>query len=315
MTIQVINNSGQPVADDSAEGSAPEASAPAAKAAEQKDPAESDTATTEDETEKDDSAESEPDEGDGDAEETEKDKPKKKSGAQRRKERAERAEAEAARARVEADHWKAMALKGAGDSKEQPKTEPKPEPAGKPHPDNYETHVEYVEALTDWKLEQREKDREQQTEKSKLEAESKRLLETHHAREKSFAEKTADYVKVLEDVDNFTDASATLEELIVTSENGPEIMYELAKNPEEYERINALHPLAAAREIGKLEAKVAAKESKPIEPKKITNAPKPIEPVSGGKGTVGKSLSDPNLSQAEYEAIRRDQLKRKSASW
>ncbi len=90
---------------------------------------------------------------------------------------------------------------------------------------------------------------------------------------------------------------------IKDSENGPAIAYHLAKNPKESARINALSPLSAAREIGKLEAKLGTPKQPPA--KKTTKAPAPIAPVGGNNEIVEKDLSD--MTMDEYAAYRRKQ--------
>jgi hypothetical protein len=317
MTIQVTNNDPVAVQAEKPVGESVVPSLPAAdQAAEQKEESpESDTEETEAKEEKDAKDEGESDD-ESESEASEKDeKPKKKSGAQRRKERAERAEAEAARARAEAEHWKTMALKGAGDSKtDAPKAETaKTEAAGKPSPDSFETYAEYTEALTDWKIEQRDKAAKEQAAKSKFEAEQADVLKAHSARVKAFTEKTPDFLDVLEDVSHIP-VSPTVERELLSSENGPELIYALAQDPAEFERINKLGPIAAARELGRLEVKLSSKATDPKpEPKKLTNAPKPLAPVGAGKGAVAKTIDDPNLSQREYETIRRKQLAARKA--
>lgn len=325
MTIQVFSTPETAVQAEKPAGAAEGAqSLPEAKqAAEQKQSTVSVTEENEAEAKQDEISKDESDEDDSDedaeSKDAEKDKPKKKSGSQRRKERAERAEAEVARARAEADHWRALALKGAGESKPEPKAETAKaaDEVGKPNPETFETHAEYVEALTDWKIEQREKARAAESRKAQLETEQQTLVKSHLERVKSFKESTDDFDDVVSGVDDVL-ISPTVRELILTSENSPALMYELAKNREEYERINKLPPLAAARAMGLIEAKLskASKEAKP-EPKKLTSAPKPIEPVGSKGGPVEKSIHDvaAHGSQAEYEAIRRKQLKQRAASW
>lgn len=264
--------------------------------------------------------ESEP-EADAETEEAEdketdhEDKPKKKSGAQRRKERAERAEAEAARARAEAEHWRTMALRNADDAKADKPAEKtaSTQAAGEPDPDDFDTHAAYVKAVARWEADQAFKEREQKAEKSKLEQEHKSLINSHVERVKSFKEKTADFDDVLEAVDDIP-VSPTIQEIIISSENGPELMYELARNREEYARICKLPPLAAAREMGRLDARLSksSEEHKP-ELKKTTQAPKPIAPVGSKGGKVEKSIYDPNLSQKEYEDIRAKQMRSATA--
>lgn len=277
-------------------------SASVAEAAGQNESEESDTPETEEEESETEAEASD----DAEAKDSESDKPKKKSGSQRRKERAERAEAEVARLQKLMEQ---MALKGAGDSKAEPKVEPKPAAgAGKPHPDDFATHVDYVEALTDWKTDQKLNERDQKSQKQALEIEQAKAIEAHHSRVKAFSEKTKDFQDVLEGVDDLP-VSPTVEGMLLSSENGPEIMYELAKNRAEFERINKLAPFAAVRALTLIEAKLAPQSSdeKKPEQKKTTKAPKPIDPVGGKAGSGEKSIFDPNISQADYEKLRAKQ--------
>lgn len=329
MTIQVVSSTDavEPKAaasDSGTEGKAAakaeNTSAPAAKAAEQKEASESDTEGKEAKAnDKDDSEnESEAEAKAGDANDSEQDKPKKKGGFQRRIDKLNAAKADAQR---EADYWKGVALKaqkgGVDDSSKNDKVEtPKAASDGKPNPDSFDTHAEYVEALTDWKTEQKLKEREEKAHQAKLQTEQERLIKAHSDRVTAFAADKEDWDEVLESVEDVR-MSPTVQELLISSENGPELMYELAKNRAELERICKLAPLAAARELGKIETRIGAKaspeEKKTEATKKLTKAPKPIEPVGGTKGTVAKSIYDPNLSQAEYERIRREQEKQARA--
>jgi hypothetical protein len=108
--------------------------------------------------------------------------------------------------------------------------------------------------------------------------------------------------------------SPALEESILHSEVGPAVVYELAKNKKELDRINSLPPLAAAREFGKLEAKLLAKSESPKEEiKKQTKAPKPIEPVGGKSGgAIRRSVYDENLPFKEYVALRRESMRKRA---
>ncbi len=313
MSIQVVNNSAP-----AAQAEKPAVQGEVATSAPVAEQAAEQTVASVPETEEskanEESEETEAEGDESDAAVTEDGKPKKKSGSQRRKERAERAEAEVERLRRVVED---MALKGAGGSKPDPKpVEPaKVEAEGKPNPETFDTHAGYVEALTDWKIEQGKKRDKEEATKAQFKTDQEKLFGAHHDRERAFAEKTADYKETLEGVDFFKDASPVLLELIVSSVNGPDLMYALAKNSDEYERINRLSPLAAAREMGKLEAKFVSHEPKKPETKTVTNAPKPLTPVGGKGGVVEKSITDPNLSQREYEAIRHKQLAARKAAW
>lgn len=301
MTIKV-ESSGVTAAEPkpAVETKAENTSAPEAKASEQKPAAESDPAETETE------AEDEALEPETDPNNSGKDQPKKKGGFQKR---IDKLNARNSAAQAEIDHWKAMALKGAAEPKAEKIETPK-NADGKPDPANFDTHSEYVEALTDYKIEQREKAKQEIETKSKLKDEQEKVINSYSERVKAFSEKHADFNEVVDASDDVP-CSATVREIILSSENGPALTYELAKNPDEARRISALPPLAAAREMGRLEAKLSAPEESKPEPKKITNAPAPIKPTGGKGGVVEKSIYDPSLSQSEYERLR---AKQRSAS-
>jgi hypothetical protein len=281
--------------------------APEVKSSVQKETLESVTEEKEETDESKDESESENETDDSN--DSDKDKPRKKGGFQRR---IDKLNSRISDKDKEVEYWKAQALKDV--SAEKKVVESKVVASeGKPIPDSFDTHAEYVEALTDWKTEQKFKEREQAIEKSNLQSEQQKLITAYNERAKSFAEKNDDYYDVIESVDDIP-VSSTIKEIILSSENSAELTYELAKNREEFARICKLSPIAAAREVGKIESKLSLKtsDSKPIETKKITNAPKPIETIGkGSSGAIRKSITDPDIPFSEYERIRREQIKRR----
>lgn len=229
-------------------------------------------------------------------------KPKKKGGF---KKRIDKLNAKLSTAEQEKEFWRQEALK---KTQGQPVKEAVSQKVaeGKPKADDFATHEEFVEALTDWKVEQKDKERDLKSRQSALKAESEKQINSHVERVKAFATSHDDFEEVMESVDDIS-VSPTVQELILGSEQGPELMYELAKNRAEFERITQLAPLAAAREVGKIEARLKKQEAA-IETK-TTKAPRPINPV-GGKASSGskKSIYDENLTQKEYEKLRAEQL-------
>lgn len=75
-------------------------------------------------------------------------------------------------------------------------------------------------------------------------------------------------------------------DLILDDKKGPLIAYHLAKNPDKVDALNRMSPVAAAREIGSLSARIRGPQSK-----KATTAPKPKSTPKGG--------SEPSSSQRE----------------
>lgn len=219
----------------------------------------------------------------------------------------------------ELEYWKKEALKAKEIQEPQVKDEVKKEAVseGKPNPDNFETHADYLDALTEYKLDQREKAKEVKAKETEAKTAVKTQLETFQSKVAEFKKEKEDFDDVIEAADDII-MSLGVQESILSSDFGPELMYELSKNREEYERINKLSFVAAAREIGKIEAKLSkaseSSEEKKPETKKLTKAPAPMSPVgSKGAGSTKKSIFDPDLSQSEYERLRREQMKANSA--
>lgn len=150
--------------------------------------------------------------------------------------------------------------------------------------DEYEkweaAHAEYIDKLTDWKADQRDKARDAKAAEAKAAEEQQSKADAFTARMDAFGKDHPD----LDEVINAAkmpkgDTGNAMLAAIVEHEHGPAIAYELAKHQDDIDRIGKLSPTAALIEIGK----IAAKLSKAPEQKKtVTDAPKPPAQVSGG---------------------------------
>jgi hypothetical protein len=220
----------------------------------------------------------------------------KKNGFKKRFDRLKRREMEA---KKEVEYWKREALKG----NNQPKSEPTPRAAisGKPKADDFNTHEDFVEALSDWKFTEKLKDYDKSKQQEKVQATQKEKLTSWQSKVESYKESNPDFEETMEEAEDVI-LPYGAEEAIMDSEFGPKILHELAKNPELAIKISKLSAASAIREIGKIEARLEDKTTKQT----TSKAPKPITSVRGG-AKITKSLSDPNLTQAEYEAIRAKQ--------
>jgi flagellar motility protein MotE (MotC chaperone) len=103
-----------------------------------------------------------------------------------------------------------------------------------------------------------------------------------------FLERVEDVKKSIPDYDKVVETFAgsggkfaphVIEE-IRDSEKGPMLAYHFAKNPALAAELNALSPRDAAREIGRIEARLSLPQ-----PRKQTQAPAPLTPVTGGATT------------------------------
>lgn len=212
------------------------------------------------------------------------------------------------RARTEALEQEIIELRAKMAQPKEVEKEHVADTSGRPNPDNFETEEDYQDALAEWRVDQKLAAREQKAKSEKLTSEFQERLQTHRQKTAEFAKQHSDFEEVIEAVSDI-ELSPVIQSAIL--ENGPEFMYELAKNPEELEKINELSAFEAARALGRIEERIAARAVKPKEEKKIqTKAPQPISTTRSGAGTASyKSIYDEGLSFAEYEKLRSAQLK------
>lgn len=232
-------------------------------------------------------------------------KPKKKGGFQKRIERFQKKLSEKDQALFEKDQIIArLSEKRAGnpDELKPEKVESLKSSDSKPKSENFDTHEEYVDALTDWKLEQKEKEREQKSRENQIKTEQQKKVSDFQAKVQEFQKSHDDFDEVVSDVDDIP-LSFALRDAIVTSDLGPQVMYELAQNRDELTRINSLSLVDAAREIGKIEARLSQESSSVKKIKTITKAPPPIEPV-GSKGSARVEKSPDDMSFNEFKKWR-----------
>ena len=77
----------------------------------------------------------------------------------------------------------------------------------------------------------------------------------------------------------FVPISPAMADAIRDSEVAPKLIRELAANKNEALRIAQLSPLAAARELGRMEARILS-APKPAPPRTISQAPEPVKPLT-----------------------------------
>lgn len=215
----------------------------------------------------------------------------KKGGVQKRIDELTRKAHEAER---EAAFWREQAAKSQAPSAD----------AAKPARDDFATDADYFEALADWKAEQKVSEfRKQQQAEALNKAEQNQTatrFELYQERVAASLEAIPDYAEVVGASD--VPAAPHVLESILDSDSGPQLAYHLAKNPELAEQLNAMTPVQAAREIGRLEARLAQPKAETTPPKRTTNAPAPITPVRGSNGQFTKSAEQ--MSDAEWYASR-----------
>jgi len=176
-------------------------------------------------------------------------------------------------------------------------------PAGAISADNYDTHEEYLAALVT---------RSKEEAKAELRVEFQQAGEQKAITDKN-VERNQQLIDAAKDTPEIAEAgiaSLPWTESLLQAMDGPNlpiVALELAKNPVELTRINALPPSQQGKEIAKLEARLTAKPS----PKKTTTAPEPLEPVSmGGDSPDPKPANQKTYeeNEADWEAKRLKRL-------
>jgi hypothetical protein len=184
-----------------------------------------------------------------------------------------------------------------------------PEPVyAKPKPrlEDCDGIEEFTEKLADWKHDERVWKTQQKTEAAKRAEAVRTLAGNWKAKTAEFKASHDDYDAVLAGVEDVT-LSPAHQQIFLESDHGVALAYELAQDRETLQKIAAMTPLQAAREIGKLEARYAAESSSadpaPNKEIKVSAAPRPIRPVSGSSPAAG--TADPaKLSLGDYRKAR-----------
>ena len=184
---------------------------------------------------------------------------------------------------------------------------PRALPNGAPDPDQFPAgryDPDYLEALTDFKVQQRF---DAQNEQATIQ-ERKASLKQAEAKAR---EAYPDYDMASEEFLTHPLAKVSaFTNLVLESDNPTEIAYYLGKNPAELDKISDMTASQAARYIGRIEGLLAEKTSEAVV-KKASSAPKPISALSGAKNSSVITDLSQAKSMAEYNALRDKQLAKK----
>lgn len=227
--------------------------------------------------------------------------PKKKGGFQKKIVKLEQ----------EREYWRQEALRAQTNAKPTEPAKPVMDTSTRPKATDFATHDEYLESLVDWKADQKISSIQQKQRDDAIRNEVQTRKNEHLKRVQAFRIDHKDFEEVLDNVSDIPMTPA-VQEAILDSDHGPELMYALSSNPEELKRICALPYGRAQREIGKIEAKFVKPASTSSDPK-TTRAPKPVTPVRTRGAAAVKDLNDPNISYEDYKRLRNEQIKQRSS--
>lgn len=151
-------------------------------------------------------------------------------------------------------------------------------------------------------------------EAAKRELEQERERESRTQRVSSFKSRETEFAKTVEDYDEVVrnprlPITQAMADVIQESEDGPALAYHLGKNPEIAEKIAMLPPIAAARELGKIEARLAYEREKAKEKPVVSKAPPPPPKVDASQPAIDKNPDE--MSMDEWLKWRQKQLSKR----
>jgi hypothetical protein len=181
-------------------------------------------------------------------------------------------------------------------------------PEGKPNPKAFKSDLEYVEALTDWKLERKLE-----------ELEAKREANTHRGKldesENKVRSKFEDYDdRIAEFVQSPAAKLNSVIEVLRDSDIGPELAYKIATTDGLADELATLPAYRVAAKLASLEDEI-----KNVKPKAVSKAPPPPGQIKGGEAIAdpfkftGADISEEIIRKRVAETRRRnEQLGRRS---
>jgi len=229
------------------------------------------------------------------------------AAAQQALARAQQLEAELAAART-------VAPPAPGLPPSAPEPAPAASPYAKPMPKRedigtkYPTYEDYSEALAVWSAEEGERRGREaalQVEQDRVaEQQRRQFLEhqqtratAHNERLTTFIASHPDFNTVLSNLQHI-DVPRVVTDALIDSPTGPAILYHLANDLEQAERLSTLAPIDAIRAIGRLEARLgdAPDSGSPSGTPPVTRAAAPIKPVGAAPtaSTVPLDQMDPD---------------------
>lgn len=179
------------------------------------------------------------------------------------------------------------------------------QPTERPQRHNFASDEEFVEAVADWKVDQKlQKIQQQNAEAAQRQAEQdayNQMRQTYEDRVDKARERYEDFDDIAYKPN--VQVYGGVLDIIQQHENGPDLQYYLAKNPKVASDLAKMSPQMAMARAGAIadqlgqEETPATEEARPVSKK---SAPAPIRPVSGSS-----TKSSVPLDELEYQEFRR----------
>lgn len=166
----------------------------------------------------------------------------------------------------------------------------------RPSRDKFENPDDYDGALIEWSARQATKVAQAETRKAleteKVKETQTKIVEEWNKKAAKAAEKYPDFNEVAFSDD--VSITIAMSHVILTAENGDDLVYHLGKNPEEAARIAALPVAQQGFAMGQLASKIGKST--------VSKAPDPMKRVGSNAAASGKTANDESME--EYAARR-----------
>lgn len=174
-----------------------------------------------------------------------------------------------------------------------------------PQMDQFTSVPDFLKARDEWVADKTRKEDAAKAAGERQAKEAEAVAKSWQERQAAFMKETPDYAETIEA--SAVKVSDQVQQAIIESEVGPQILHHLAKNPEIAEKWADLTVARVLREFGKLEASLTKSESKET-PKttiaEISKAPAPITPLKGANPGSGLKMDAAGNWTGTYEEFK-----------
>jgi len=201
---------------------------------------------------------------------------------------------------------------------QQPKNETTASVEGKPKADQYANAAEYIDALTDWKLQEHVRSQEREVEQREYQNEYQRNVESWDSRESEVVESTPDYYDVVNvEAIQALNPTAEVKQFLGESEHGPLILYSMLSDDDALDQFLDATPIRQVAMLAQAEAYLATSaddDDDEVEEKPVTKAPPPPSQRPKGKTVASrkKSVYSDDISFEEYDRLRAEQRRNRN---
>jgi len=187
-----------------------------------------------------------------------------------------------------ADQNRALKAQLSQQAPQQPNQQPNTQAAQAPKPEDFPTYEDFLDARAEFRAKEATrkewaaiKAEEQQAQRVQAEQTRAQSAESNWSQRAS--EAAAKYPDFEQKISTVAPLNPVAQAVLKASPMAGDLAYHLAAHPELIDKLNGMHPLDQAAEMGRIEGKLTGTGGQP----KVSQMPKPMTPINGGKSNAG----------------------------